>query len=116
LKEIAMTINQFISGPLGHSTVNGNHWKSTDVILKAAYLSLQLIDLGLTIMAARLGFPELNPFMRASLSSPYHLAIIKVGIPLLIGWLVPGKLLIPAIVLLGGILGWNIKELMLLVF
>jgi hypothetical protein len=111
-----MTINQYILGPLGHSTVNANHWKSHDVILKAVYLSLQLLDLGLTLMAARLGYAELNPFMRASLSSPYQLAIIKCGIPLLIGWFVPGKLLIPAIVLLGGVLGWNIKELLLLVF
>ena len=111
-----MTINQFILGPLGHSTVKSNIWKSHDVILKVVYLSLQLLDLGLTIIAAHFGFPELNPFMRASLSSPYQLAIIKLGIPLLIGWLVPGKLLIPAIVLLVGVLGWNVKELLLLVF
>jgi hypothetical protein len=96
--------------------VKNNIWKSHDVILKAVYLSLQLLDLGLTIMAAHFGFPELNPFMRASLSSPYQLAIVKFGIPLLFGWLVPGKLLIPAIVLLVGVLGWNIKELLLLVF
>ena len=111
-----MTINQYILGPLGHSRVKGNSWKSYDVILKAVYLSLQFLDLGLTLMAAHLGFPELNPFMRASLSSPYQLAIIKLGIPIFIGWLVPGKLLIPAIVLLGGVLGWNIKELLLLWF
>jgi hypothetical protein len=111
-----MTINQLILGPLGHSTVRGSFWKSLDIILKVVYLSLQLLDLGLTIMAARFGFPEINPFMRASLSSPYQMAIIKFGIPLLIGWLVPGKLLIPAIVLLVGVLGWNVKELLLLVF
>jgi hypothetical protein len=54
--------------------------------------------------------------MRASLNSPGQLGIIKFGIPLLISWLVPGKLLIPAIVLLAGVVGWDIKELLLLLF
>jgi len=111
-----MTIGQHILRPLGNSIVKVNHWESRDIILKAAYLSLQLFDLGLTIVAMRLGYPELNPFMRASLASPYQLGIIKFGIPLLISWLVPGKLLIPAIVLIAGVVGWDIKELLLLLF
>jgi hypothetical protein len=49
--------------------------------------------------------------MRASLDSVYKLAIFKFGIPVLISWFVPGRLLIPAILLLGGVVGWNVKEL-----
>ena len=110
-----MTIAQFISGPLGYSRVQGNHWKSPDVVFRVVYLSLQLVDLGLTLMAAHFGFEELNPFVKTSLASPYQMYILKLGIPLVITWFVPGKLLIPAIILLGGVVGWNIKELIMLV-
>ena len=95
-------------------SVNVGHWETSDFVFKLIYLSLHLVDLVLTVTAAHYGFPELNPFMRASLSSPSQLAIFKFGIPLLISWLVPGKLLIPGIVLLFGIVGWNVKELLLL--
>jgi hypothetical protein len=111
-----MTIAQFVSGPLGYFRVKGNPWKSPDIVLRVVYLSLQLVDLGLTLMAAHSGFEELNPFVRASLASPYQLYIFKLGIPMVIGWFVPGKLLIPAIILLGGVVGWNIKELLFLAF
>jgi len=111
-----MTIAQLISGPLGYSRVNGYPWKSPDIVFRVVYLSLQLVDLGLTVMAVNFGFPELNPFVRISLASPYQLLIFKLGIPLFITWFVPGKLLIPAIILLGGVVGWNIKELLLLAF
>ena len=111
-----MTIAQFISGPLGYSGVKVKPWKSPDVVFRVVYLSLQLLDLGLTLMAAHSGFEELNPFVRASLASRYQLFIFKLGIPLVISWFVPGKLLIPAIILLGGVVGWNIKELLLLAF
>lgn len=110
-----MTIAQFVSGPLGNYRVKGNSWKSPDIVFRIVYLSLQLLDLGLTVMASYFGFPELNPFVKASMASPYQLLIFKLGIPLVITWFVPGKLLIPAIILLCGVVGWNIKELLLLV-
>lgn len=94
-------------------SLNISHWETSDLVFKLTYLSLHLVDLVLTVAAAHYGFPELNPFMRASLSSPSQLAIFKFGIPLLISWLVPGKFLIPGIVLLLGIVGWNVKELLL---
>jgi hypothetical protein len=111
-----MTVTQFISGPFGYSRAKGSSWKSHDIILKIVYLSLQMVDLGLTVAAGRYGWSELNPFMKAALSSPYQLAIFKFGIPVLIGWLVPGKWLIPAILLLCGVVGWNVKELIYLAF
>ena len=111
-----MTILQFVSGPLGYSGVKDKPWKSPDIVFRVAYLSLQLVDLGLTLMASYCGFEELNPFVRASLASPYQIYIFKLGIPLVIAWFVPGKLLIPAIILLGGVVGWNIKELVMLAF
>ena len=93
-----------------------SRWNSGDIALKVAYLSLQMLDLGLTLLAARLGFAELNPWMSAALASPVQLVIFKCAMPLLISWFVPGKWLIPAIALLGGVVGWNVKELLALWF
>lgn len=87
-----------------------------DILLKIVYMSLQLIDLEMTLIASQFGFPELNPFIRALLISPFHLLIIKVGIPLLICLFVPGRFLIPGIALLAGIICWNMKELLVLLF
>ncbi len=87
-----------------------------DILLKVIYMSLQLLDLELTLVASQLGLPELNPFIRALLMSPFHLVLIKVGMPLLICLFVPGRFLIPAIALLTGIICWNMKELLILLF
>ena len=96
-------------------TIKNYQGDSWNIILKVLYLSLQSIDLGLTVLAVQLGYPELNPFMRAALTSTSSLLIMKVFIPGLICWFVPGKYLIPGIALLAVIVGWNIKELVLLV-
>ena len=101
--------------PLSITAVKSRQDESWNIILKVLYLLLQSIDLGLTVLAVQLGYPELNPFMRTALASTSLLLIMKVFIPLLICWLVPGKLLIPAIALLAVIVGWNIKELLFLV-
>jgi hypothetical protein len=101
--------------PLGITAVKSRQGDSWNIILKVLYLLLQSIDLGLTVLAVQLGYPELNPLMRAALMSTSSLLIMKVFIPLLICWLVPGKLLIPAIALLAVIVGWNVKELIFLV-
>ena len=84
------------------------------IALKSSYIFLELLDLVLTLFAAHLGIPELNPLMRTLLASPLQLVVIKLVIPLLIAWLVPGKFLIPAIVFLSVVIGWNMKELLLL--
>jgi hypothetical protein len=90
--------------------------ESGDFVFKVLYLSLQVFDLGLTLMAAYFGFSELNPLMKALLASPLQLATFKLIIPFLIVWLLPGKFLIPAIALLAAVIGWNVKELLLLAF
>ena len=94
------------------ATVINYRADSGDIYLKVLYLSLQLVDLGLTIMAAQLGYPELNPFMKSALSSPLSLLVIKAFIPFMIAWIVPGKYLIPAIALLCAILAWNLQQLL----
>lgn len=80
--------------------------------VKASYLILQQLDLALTMLAVSIGLNEMNPWMRAMLDSPLELVAIKLVIPLLIAWLVPYRLLIPACILLVGIVGWNIRELL----
>ena len=54
--------------------------------------------------------------MRISLDSVYKLAIFKFFIPVLISWFVPGRWLLPAIIMLMGVVGWNVKELIMLAF
>jgi hypothetical protein len=109
-------MNRYTTGPLGYQVFKSQQRDRTDTILKAVFLCLQLADLALTLVAARYGYPELNPFVRASMDSVYKLAIFKFAVPVLISWFVPGRWLVPAILLLCGVVGWNIKELLLLVF
>lgn len=111
-----MTINQRIMKPFACIVTACKKKDKTDTALKAIFLVLQMTDLVLTLYAARSGFPELNPFMKASLDSIPKMTAIKFGVPLLISWFVPGRLLIPAILLLCGIVGWNVKELICLMF
>ena len=86
------------------------------VALRVSYLSLQLLDLILTIFAVSIGLSELNPLMRNLLASLPQLLVAKLAIPLLIAWLVPSKLLIPAILLLTVVVGWDVKELIVFFF
>jgi len=109
-------MNRHITGPIGYLVLKSQQRDRTDTLLKAAFLSLQLIDLVLTLVAARYGYPELNPLVRASLDSIYKLAIFKFAIPVLISWFVPGRWLVPAILMLVGVVGWNVKELIMLAF
>ncbi len=97
---------------IGHLYSRWSHDNRKSMGLKISYLSLQQVDLALTLFAANLGFAELNPFMKDLLAAPLQLAMIKVVIPLLLALLVPGKFLIPGIALLAVIIGWNIKELL----
>ncbi len=78
---------------------------------KALFIGLCAADLGLTILSTYLGFAELNPFIRFLFHLPLLLLFVKLFIPVLIAWFMPGKLLLPSIALLALIVAWNIKEL-----
>jgi len=88
--------------------------KTRDFGLRVIYVLLHQVDLALTVFAVSCGATELNPLMRILLDAPLQLAVFKVGVPLLIAWLLPGRLLLPASALLSLIVCWNIKELLLL--
>ena len=87
---------------------------AASLYLKCTYLFMQLLDLGLTLVATSMGFKELNPFIDGMLDSYPQLLLVKLLIPLLIMRFVPGKLLIPAILLLSFVVAWNIRELLTL--
>jgi len=83
---------------------------------KITFLLLNQLDLVLTVLAASLGLFEVNPWMRGLMGEPVLLLVVKCGVPLLIAWVVPGKLLLPAILLLSLVVAWNIKELLVFCF
>jgi len=111
-----MSLNQRVAGPLAYVIARSRRRDKVDTVLKVVFLSLQLVDLVLTAIAARYGWIELNPVIKASLDSTYKLAVFKFGIPVLISWFVPGRWLIPAIMLLMMVVGWNVKELIMMAF
>ena len=78
---------------------------------KLAFVLLNVLDLALSACAASTGFTELNPFFRHILLSPWQLLSLKVAIPVLIAYLMPRRLLLPAILLLALVVGWDVKEL-----
>ncbi len=80
---------------------------------KISFDLLNQCYLFLTVLAAYLGFHELNPLMRYLLTVPLLLVIIKFAVPVLIAWLAPGRLLLPSIILLSLFVAWNLKELLL---
>jgi fumarate reductase subunit C len=80
-------------------------------IEKVSFVLLNQVDLTLTLVAMHLGFDELNPFVGFLLEIPVLLVVAKVILPLLIAWLMPGRLLWPSIALLLGVAAWNVKEL-----
>ncbi len=109
-----MSIGQNSLGPLAYLIVQSRKRDKLDTILKAAFLFLQLTDFVLTLVAARYGYPELNPLMQGSMDSMTKLAIFKFAVPVAISWFVPGRWLLPAILLLCGVVGWNVKEIICL--
>jgi len=80
---------------------------------KASFVLLNQFDLTLTVLAIYLGLSELNPLIRQLVNIPILLLIVKLALPLLIAWLIPGKLLLPSIALLALVIVWNIKELII---
>ena len=80
---------------------------------KASFVLLNQFDLTLTVVAISLGLFELNPLVRYLIEIPALLLVFKLAIPLLIAWLMPGRLLLPSIALLGLVAIWNVKELII---
>jgi hypothetical protein len=80
---------------------------------KVSFVTLCVFDLLLTVLSMYLGFAELNPSVRFMVHIPVLLLAVKLFIPILIAWFMPGKLLLPSIALLALIAAWNIKELVI---
>ncbi|MGD0779302.1 MAG: hypothetical protein ABR954_00775 [Dehalococcoidales bacterium] len=110
-----MSTGQRFIGPLAYLVERSRRRDKVDTIFKVVFLSLQLVDFVLTLVAARCGYPELNSLLRGSVDSMTKLAIFKFAVPVVISWFVPGRWLLPAILLLCGVVGWNVKELICLV-
>ncbi len=79
---------------------------------KAGFLLLVYVDLLLTLFAVSHGFNEMNPMMVHYLSKPWELFFVKVVAPPFIAWAVPGKFLIPSIVLMLVVTAWNVAALL----
>ncbi|OGO01150.1 MAG: hypothetical protein A2Y90_04935 [Chloroflexi bacterium RBG_13_52_12] len=80
---------------------------------KVSFISLSLLDLILTILAMSLGLSEINPFIRFLVQIPALILMVKLFIPVLIAWFMPGKLLLPSIALLALVVVWNIREMVI---
>jgi hypothetical protein len=65
-----------------------------------------------TIFALQHGFVETNPLMLRLLARPGELLLVKVVAPLLIAWLAPSKLLLPAICFMMAVNGWHLTVLL----
>jgi hypothetical protein len=83
---------------------------------KLVFIMLGALDLLLTLAAVNLGLSEINPVIRVALQIPVLLLAMKLFIPVFIAWLMPGKLLVPSIILLALVVAWNIKELLFFIF
>jgi hypothetical protein len=79
--------------------------------IKVAYVLLHQADILLTTFAMSAGFREINPIIRGMLDTPMQLLLIKLLIPVLIAWIVPAKLLLPALALLLLVIGLNLWQL-----
>lgn len=79
--------------------------------LKASFVLLAFFDLILTIVAIYIGLWEINPMVRFLIHIPLLLVFIKLVIPVAAAWIMPGRLLIPCIGALGGVVVWNIWQL-----
>jgi hypothetical protein len=79
--------------------------------LKISFILLGLADLLLTVLAMYLGIWEMNPLIRFLVHLPILLVLIKVVIPVAVAWIMPGRLLIPSIALLGAAVAWNMAQI-----
>jgi hypothetical protein len=78
---------------------------------KTSFIFLNQFDLVLTVVAVYLGMSELNPVIKFMFQIPVLLLVAKLAIPILIAWLIPGRLLWPSMAILAVVVIWNIKEL-----
>ena len=79
--------------------------------VKIAYVIMHQADILLTSFALSTGFRELNPVIRGVIDTPVQLLAIKLLIPLIIAWLVPARLLLPALGLLLVVIIFNLTQL-----
>ena len=80
-------------------------------IIKVTYVILHQTDMLLTNFAISAGFIEANPIISDLLDKPVQLLVFKLIIPVIIAWLVPARLLLPALGVLLVVLGFNLREL-----
>jgi hypothetical protein len=97
-------------------TTSTSWWNSSATfrrctVEKVTFVVLSEVDLVMTLIAMRLGFAELNPMMSFLLGIPALLVFVKLLLPVLLAWLMPGRLLWPSIALLAAVFIWNLKEL-----
>ena len=85
------------------------------VLEKLSFVLLIYLDLALTFLALALGLVELNPYMQSLLANPPLLFFTKLVASVFIAWLVPGRLLLPAITFMLFVIGRNVRELILFV-
>ncbi len=78
---------------------------------KVSFILLGVLDLVLTLVAMNLGLSEINPLVIYLIKIPALFVVVKLFIPIIIAWILPGKLLFPSILLLSLVVIWNIKEL-----
>ncbi len=79
---------------------------------KVSFILLNQADLTLTVVAMAMGLNEVNPFVRYLIQIPALLLLVKLVIPVLIAWLIPGRLLLPSSALLAVVAIWNVKEML----
>jgi hypothetical protein len=79
---------------------------------KVLFILLSEFDLTVTVVAVSMGFTEINPFIKFLITIPLLLIAVKLLIPVLIAWLIPGRLLLPSIAVLALVTIWNIKEIL----
>ena len=78
---------------------------------KLSFIVLVYLDVVMTVVATRNGFTELNPVMAGLVATPWALALVKGAATIGIGWLVPGRLLLPSILFMLAVTTWNLREL-----
>jgi hypothetical protein len=79
---------------------------------KLAFIILVYLDLLLTLAALSMGMTELNPFAKTIFENPWQLLAFKVLPAPFIAWLFPSILLIPSVLLMGGVVTWNTGQLL----
>ncbi len=88
---------------------------SDGALWKLGFVALAYIDLVLTLYAVQSGFTEMNPVVLRLLTRPGELFLVKVVVPPLIALLVPARLLLPSVLLMVMVSGWNLASILQLV-